>query len=66
MGQALGFLATFNKALSMGGKRPMEGKNPKKQEDVGVDKLVSRSLAMRPRDRTPARGSKQDSGEILL
>lgn len=44
----------------------MEGKNPKKQEDVGVEKLVSRSLAMRPRDRTPARGNKQDSGEILL
>lgn len=59
-------LATFNKASSMGGRRPVEGKKPKKQEDVGVEKLVSRSLAMRPRDRTLARGSKQDSDKMLL
>lgn len=47
-------------------RQPTEGKNLREEEDVEVDKRVSRSVAMRTGDRTPARGRKQDSGKNLL
>lgn len=35
-------------------RQPTEGKNLREEEDVEVDKRVSRSMAMRTGDRTPA------------
>lgn len=47
----------FNESVMLGVVgHPTEGKNPGQQEDVALEKWVSRSLAMATGDGTPAQG----------
>lgn len=63
-GLGTGVLGDLSESVIL--RQPTEGKNLREEEDVEVDKRVSRSVAMRIGDRTPARGRKQNSGKNLL